>query len=146
MDFRPNVAAAIINDRGLILVGQRTDIPGSWQLPQGGVDNGESADEAVLREVEEETGIKPQNLKIIKKSGEIKYIFPDEINKKTGFKGQCQTFFLLKLINPDCEPQVSDEFSSFEWITKDEVLDRIVGFKKNSYIKAFRQIFGDKNG
>ncbi len=143
MEFRPNAAAVIINDRGLILVGQRADIPGSWQLPQGGIDQNENAEKAILREVEEETGIRPQALRIIKKTSEICYNFPAHIEKKMGFKGQCQIFFLLELIDSDCVPESSDEFSSFEWITKEETLNRIVEFKKNSYAEAFRQIFGD---
>ena len=143
MEFRPNVAAVIVNDENQILVGKRIDIPDSWQLPQGGVNQNESEDEAVLREVEEETGIKAQMLKIIRKTGKISYNFPENIKKKMGFKGQCQTFFLLELTDRNCIPQSSDEFSSFEWITKEEVLNRIVEFKKNSYEEAFRQIFGD---
>jgi putative (di)nucleoside polyphosphate hydrolase len=143
MDFRPNVAAIIINDENKILVGQRSDIPGSWQLPQGGIDGGENAEEAVIREIKEETGIMSHKIEIIRKSDEICYTFPDGIDKKMGFKGQRQIFFLIKLTDPDCKPEASDEFSSFEWVTKDVVLNRIVGFKKNSYMKAFRQIFGD---
>jgi len=146
MNFRPNVAAIIINDEGNILVGERSDIPGSWQLSQGGVEENEIKTTAVLREIEEETGLKPSDLKILKSTDEICYTFPENVGKKMGFKGQCQTFFLIKVINSGCIPEKSDEFSSFEWIDKEEVIKRVVDFKKESYIEAFRQIFGEKDG
>lgn len=143
MDFRQNVAAIIVNDRDLILVGERADIPGSWQLPQGGVDAGEETEKAIFREVMEETGIAQEKLEIVRKTDEIRYVFPKEIEQKMGFKGQCQIFFLLKLTDKNCNPQISDEFSSFDWITRDKVIEKIIEFKKDSYIEAFRQIFGD---
>lgn len=146
MSFRPNVAAIIINDEKKILVGERRDIPGSWQLPQGGVDENEIKTKAVLREIEEETGLKPADLEILNSTDEICYAFPESIEKKMGFKGQCQTFFLIKVKNSKCKPERSDEFSSFEWINKKEVIKRVIYFKKESYIEAFRQIFGESYG
>ena len=146
MDFRPNVAAVIINNEGKILIGLRTDIPDAWQLPQGGIEKNESKNIAVLREVEEETGLKPDDLEILSSTSEIRYTFPENIEQKMGFRGQCQTFFLLKITNPDRKPVRSDEFCSFEWVDRDEVLKRVVNFKRNSYVEAFRQIFGEQDG
>lgn len=146
MSFRPNVAAIIINNEGKILVGERNDIAGSWQLPQGGVEENEIKTTAVLREIKEETGLKPSDLEILNSTDDICYNFPEDIEKKMGFRGQCQTFFLLKVINAECKPERSDEFSAFEWIDKKEVIKRVVDFKKESYIEAFRQIFGEKDG
>jgi putative (di)nucleoside polyphosphate hydrolase len=146
MSFRPNVAAIIINDEGNILVGERSDVAGSWQLPQGGVEENENKTTAVLREIEEETGLKPADLEILNSTDDICYTFPEYVEKKMGFKGQCQTFFLIKVKNSECTPEISDEFSSFEWINKEEVIKRVVDFKKESYIEAFRQIFGENDG
>jgi putative (di)nucleoside polyphosphate hydrolase len=146
MNFRKNVAAVIVNDKGLILVGKRTDVADAWQLPQGGADCNENEQDAVFREVLEETGIKPEFLKVIKKSSIIRYLFPPEIKKNMKFDGQEQIYFLIKITGQDWSLERSDEFSDFEWIDQNEVVKRAVEFKKNSYIEAFRQLFGVKNG
>jgi 8-oxo-dGTP pyrophosphatase MutT (NUDIX family) len=146
MKLRKNSAAVIINSNGLILVGKRTDVPDAWQLPQGGVDKSEDEQDAVLREILEETGIEAEFLKVIKKTHAIKYLFPPEIKKKMNFDGQEQLFFLIKISDSGWSLKRSDEFSDFEWIDKNEVVKRAVDFKKNSYIEAFRQLFGADNG
>jgi putative (di)nucleoside polyphosphate hydrolase len=146
MNFRKNVAAIIIDDKGLILAGKRTDVADAWQLPQGGVDKDENEQDAVLREVFEETGIQSHFLSIVKKSSVIKYLFPPEIKKNMEFDGQEQIYFLIKIVGQGWSLKRSDEFSDFEWIDQNEVVKRAVEFKKNSYIEAFRQLFGVKNG
>ena len=146
MNFRKNVAAVIINDKGLILVGKRTDVSDAWQIPQGGVDKDENEQNAVLREIFEETGIEPKFLDIVKKTSVIRYLFPPEIRKNMKFDGQEQIYFLIKTVGQGWSLERSDEFSDFEWIDQNEVVKRAVEFKKNSYIEAFRQLFGVKNG
>jgi len=146
MNFRKNVAAVIVDDKGLILVGKRTDVADAWQLPQGGVDKDENEQYAVLREVFEETGIQPQFLNVVKKSSVIRYLFPPEIKKGMKFDGQEQIYFLIKIVGPGWSLERSDEFSDFEWLDQNEVVKRAVEFKKNSYIEAFRQLFGVKDG
>jgi len=143
MIIRKNVAAVIVNSNGLILVGQRRDLPGQWQLPQGGIDKGETPEETVLREVQEETGIKPEALYICKKTNPVSYVLPPEIAALSCFNGQEQIYFLLKFKADEIEPVSSEEFSSFEWCEKDEVVKRIIYFKKKCYIEAFEQLFGD---
>jgi putative (di)nucleoside polyphosphate hydrolase len=146
MNFRKNAAAVIVDDNGLILVGKRTDVPDAWQLPQGGIDKDENEQDAVLREVFEETGIEPVFLEIIKKTGTVRYLFPPEIRNEMRFDGQEQIFFLIRIKGSGWELVRSNEFSDFEWIDRSEVVKRAVEFKKNSYIEAFRQLFGVKNG
>lgn len=146
MNFRKNAAAVIVDDNGLILVGRRTDVTDAWQLPQGGIDKDENEQDAVLREVFEETGIQSQFLKVVKKTSAIRYLFPPEIKKNMKFDGQEQIYFLIRIKGSGWELVRSDEFSDFEWIDRSEVVKRAVEFKKNSYIEAFRQLFGVKNG
>jgi putative (di)nucleoside polyphosphate hydrolase len=146
MNFRKNAAAVIVDDNGLILVGKRTDVPDAWQLPQGGIDKDENEQDAVLREVFEETGIEPVFLEIIKKTGTVRYLFPPEIRNEMRFDGQEQIFFLIRIKGSGWELVRSNEFSDFEWIDRSEVVKRAVEFKKNSYIEAFRQLFGVKDG
>jgi 8-oxo-dGTP pyrophosphatase MutT (NUDIX family) len=145
MNFRKNVAAVIVDDKGLILVGKRTDVADAW-LPQGGVDKDENEQYAVLREVFEVTGIQPHFLNVVKKTSVIRYLFPPEIRKGMKFDGQEQIYFLIKIVGPGWSLERSDEFFDFEWLDQNEVVKRAVEFKKNSYIEAFRQLFGVKDG
>ncbi|HDT11237.1 MAG TPA: NUDIX domain-containing protein [bacterium] len=143
MKIRKNVAAVILNKKGLVLVGERRDLPGQWQLPQGGIDNGETPEEAVLREVTEETCIDRDFLLIVNVSKPLVYVLPENIAKKSGFDGQEQLYFLLKFNGAEKIPAPSKEFSSFEWCEKKEVINRVVHFKKKCYTDAFEQLFGE---
>lgn len=144
MNFRKNAAAVIINSSGLILAGKRTDVKDAWQLPQGGVDKNESFEDAVFREICEETGIERKYLRIIKISRKIRYEFPNEIKEKMGFNGQEQRYFLIKISDDGWSIRNSQEFCDFDWITPDEMIKRVVDFKKESYVEAFKQLFGEQ--
>lgn len=146
MKLRKNVAAVIINSKGLILVGKRSDVYDSWQLPQGGVDKNETEEDAVLREVEEETGLNGEVLEIIKKSNDISYVYPPEIKKNKFFDGQNQKYFLIKIADTGFQLLKSKEFVDFQWLTKEKIVEIVVSFKKKSYIEAFRQLFGEDHG
>lgn len=147
VNLRQNVAAVIENSEGLILACERRNIRGAWQLPQGGIDEGESAEEAVLREVREETGIDSKFLKIVAKSSKVSYLFPHTVNWKSNkgkYDGQEQVYFRIKIADSGWElAENTEEFVSFEWITKEEMIRRIVPFKKDCYIKAFSELFGE---
>ena len=100
MNLRQNAAAVIENSQGLILACERRNIRGAWQVPQGGIDEGESAEEAVLREIMEETGISSEFLKIIGHSSKVSYLFPHTVNWKSNkgkYDGQEQIYFHLKI-------------------------------------------------
>ncbi len=143
MRIRKNVVAVIINEEGMILLGQRRDIPGQWQLPQGGIDVGETPEEAVLREAEEETGINKRFFHIKSVAGPFTYILPEEIARNCNFDGQEQLYYLLKLSGDKKEPVPTKEFSSFEWCKKEEIIERVVHFKKKCYNNAFNELIGD---
>ncbi len=147
MNLRQNAAAVIENSQGLILACERRNIRGAWQLPQGGIDDGESAEEAVLREVMEETGITSEFLKIVGHSSKVSYLFPHNVtwkSKKGKYDGQEQIYFHIKIADSGWKlAERTEEFVSFEWITKEEMIKRIVPFKKDCYIKAFKELFGE---
>lgn len=146
MRFRKNAAAIIENSEGLILAGERRNIRGAWQLPQGGVDEGETPEQAVLREIKEETGIDKEFLKVISHSSEVSYLFPCTVHwggRRGKYDGQRQTYFYLKIADSGWKLNETEEFVSFEWITKREMINRIVSFKKDCYLKAFKEIFGE---
>lgn len=150
MNLRQNAAAVIENSKGLILACERRNIKGAWQVPQGGIDEGESAEEAVLREIKEETGIDRQFLKIVGRSSKVSYLFPHTVSwqsNKGKYDGQEQVYFRIKIADSGWKlAEKTEEFVAFEWITKREMVRRIVPFKKECYVKAFKELFGEDYG
>lgn len=147
--FRANVGAVIINDDGLVLALERKEIPGSWQCPQGGLDEGEELLEAVRREVLEETGIEASNLELLGTHPHwLGYEFPEEVRAIKKWRGQVQMWYLFRLKGPDGQITLGDgkEFRAWEWIPMEALLSRVVDFKRpvyqelahefNSYLKG----------
>lgn len=137
--YRNNVAAVVVNGKGAILACRRIDLPDVWQFPQGGIDPGESAEKALLRELREEIGT--DEVEILGRLPEpIIYDWPEAFFSR-GYHGQRQTYYLVCLrtgatidLNGSAEP----EFASFEWLKPREFLARLRGFKKPAYEKALR--------
>jgi putative (di)nucleoside polyphosphate hydrolase len=134
--YRDCVVAVIRNQQGQVLAGERTDAKGAWQLPQGGVDAGESADEAVFRELREEIGT--DRLQVLRKLPDlICYEFPADMvaGPALKYRGQQQTWYLMELL-PDGVPnlEISDgEFQDLKWMQPDTVLKGIVAWKQAAY-------------
>jgi len=140
-EYRENVAAIIINKDKKILMCEHIWIDDAWQLPQGGVEDKENEEDAILRELNEEIGT--TNLKIISKMDKkLKYKFPYYLKEKYGFSGQIQRFFLIEFTGEDSEirfdNQEKPEFKSFEWVEIDEPAIRVIYFKKLSYYNAIK--------
>ncbi|MAU57449.1 MAG: RNA pyrophosphohydrolase [Rhizobiales bacterium TMED28] len=155
--YRPCAGAMIINKYNQVWLGKRlikSDNPKNlplWQMPQGGIDNGEKAEEAVYREVYEETGIK--NLTIIYESKNWYYYdIPDNFyeNPKGNFVGQKQKWFLMffsgadEEINliPDKNMTHHQEFSEWKWELRDNIIDQVIEFKKETYLKVLEEFKG----
>ena len=148
--YRPNVAALMINPRGQILVCERFKIPGSWQFPQGGVDDGEEVELALVREIEEEIGLKADAYQVEKSKGGYRYDYPESIRRtksgrKSHFVGQEQTYFLCRVkkeapeINVMQEPR---EFSGYQWIRPEEFRPEwLPHFKLEVYRAVMRDFF-----
>jgi putative (di)nucleoside polyphosphate hydrolase len=134
--YRDCVVAVIRNQDGLVLAGERSDAKGAWQLPQGGVDAGESADQALFRELREEIGT--DRLKVIHKLSEmIRYDFPAtmESGPALKYRGQQQTWYLMEFL-PDGMPdlEVSDgEFQDIKWMQPALLVRGIVSWKQGAY-------------
>jgi len=148
--YRPNVAALMINADGALLICERTTIPGAWQFPQGGVDDGEGTKEALYREVEEEIGLRKKHYDIIDQKNGYRYLYPPNVRqkklKKHGNHGQEQTYFLCRLksgapeININQSPQ---EFCAYRWIAPKEFdLDWLPSFKHEVYREVMKDFFG----
>lgn len=141
--FRQSVVGVFVNDDGKVLVGERSDAPGSWQLPQGGVDDGESVDGALRREMREELGI--DGFQVVRAGlHKCRYEFPPDLAAPVArrFRGQEQTWFLLR-IDPDSPPDLArgdGEFSAIRWEDPAIVLSGIIDWKRACYVDGFRSI------
>ncbi len=141
--YRNNVAAIVRNADGLLLTGERRDIPGQWQLPQGGIDGGETPEEALWRELEEETGLRRDRLILRQSAGPFSYRFPEHTHYWRGFIGQRQHYFLLDIIDDSVVAEPSEEFIGWMWLTPSEVYKRVIDFKKAVYRQAFTALLGE---
>lgn len=141
LPYRPCVGVVLCNAQGLVFAGQRSDARDpAWQMPQGGIDEGESPLAAGLRELREETGVASEHVTVL---GETKdwhsYDFPPEVARKRWkgkFRGQTQKWLLMRL---DAGDEVIDlnhedvEFSEWAWMTGTEMVENIVAFKRPIY-------------
>ena len=134
--FRANVGAIILNTEGLVLALERKEIPGSWQCPQGGLDEGEEPQEAVLREIWEETGIEEFHLELLAAHPHwLAYELPEEMRTKKLGRGQVQKWFLFRFAGTDENITMGDgkEFKAWEWSTMKMLLPKVVEFKQQIY-------------
>jgi len=140
--YRPNVAVVVLSaeypQKKDVFIAERSDLSNMWQFPQGGIDEGESAEEALFRELEEEIGTR--DVKIIAEYPEwISYDFPSHVAKKMQpFAGQTQRYYLVQLnstamINIETE---IPEFSSFKFVDFSKLSDYIAHFKRPVYEKV----------
>jgi len=144
--YRPNVAAILRNAEKKIFVAERINISGAWQFPQGGVDEGETHDQALVREIEEEIGVKPELIRVIEKRSGYKYPFAKGRLKYGLFGGQEQTYYLCDYLGTDADIRLDathQEFATFRWIEPKEFqLHWVPKFKRAVYIAVFRDFFG----
>lgn len=145
--YRPNVAAILQKKEGRILVAERWDVDGAWQFPQGGVDPGETHEEALERELKEELSLEPGDYRITGHKGPYRYLLGKGRTKK-GFHGQEQQYFLLELTAPESRIDVltpHPEFSRFKWIEPARFnLDWLPPMKRPVYRDVLRDFFGVK--
>ena len=136
--FRTGVGAVIADGRGRILALERSDFRGAWQLPQGGLEKGESPLDGALREVEEETGIKRRALKLVTQYPELLvYELPRKAQSRKSGMGQVQYwfFFEVKKRAPKAKKPPSGEFRAARWVSFDRVVSGVASFRKPLYKK-----------
>ena len=146
LPMRIGVGIILLNNSDHVFVGKRKDNPvNKWQMPQGGVDEGESYLSAMRRELFEETSIK--NIKILKEiDGFFEYELPKEligIIWKGKFRGQKQKWFITKFIGEENEINLktkTPEFIAWKWVMPDELPNLIVDFKRNMYLEILKNI------
>ncbi len=126
---------------------ERSDVPGAWQLPQGGIDVGEPTDAAAWRELFEETGLGPEQVDLVGEYPEwTAYEWPAELRaagkgRGSGRLGQAQRWFIFAVRGDDVEP-VPDgvEFSTWRWVDREWLIERVVEFRRESYRKVLSSI------
>ncbi len=142
LPYRPCVGVMLLNAEGKAFVGQRTDRDtDAWQMPQGGVDPGEDLDQAMLRELGEETGVTPEHLEIVGTlDDELFYDLPEELHGKLWggkYVGQRQTWYLVRFTGEDAdidlEAHKHPEFCEWKWVEPELLPELIVPFKREVY-------------
>ncbi len=143
LPYRPGVGIVLFNREGKIFVGKRLDNPAdAWQMPQGGIDEGEDPMTAVFREMEEEIGTR--NAEILGAMEEWQhYDIPERLIQKLWngrYRGQKQKWIALRFLGDDSEINLSayehPEFSAWRWAGVDELLDLAIHFKRGVYAKV----------
>lgn len=134
MHFRANVVAIVTSDDGRVMAFERSDLPGEWQLPQGGIDEGETAEQAAWRELGEETGLGRGDVTLVSEYPEwTAYEWPDG-PRKNGRMGQAQRWFTFRVEHPDVVAQPDGvEFRAWKWVTPRWLAENVVEFRRASY-------------
>lgn len=146
--YRPCVGVMLLNRLGEVFVGNRIDTPGDhWQMPQGGIEGDENPRDAAFRELFEETGV--NNAVLIKEARQpIRYDLPPELSETVWdgrYRGQEQLWFAMLFLGVDSDVQLDlheQEFSEWRWISKDELVDNIVAFKRETYAEVLSEFDG----
>ena len=152
LPYRPCVGVVLIDARGMVFAGQRIDSPPgaapAWQMPQGGIDEGEKPREAAYRELWEETGVTRDMVEFVGKThGWVTYDLPPELLGRVWggkYRGQRQKWFLFRFKGHDTDIRIATEhpeFGQWRWILADEMVESIVPFKRAVYdqvIRSFR--------
>ncbi len=156
--FRPNVGIILVNQKNQVFWGKRIRTH-SWQFPQGGIDRGESPEQAMFRELHEEVGLKPDHVQIIARTRDwLRYEVPDRFIKREArghYRGQKQIWFLLQLVGHDWDLNLRatdhPEFDAWRWNDYWVPLELVVEFKRGVYKMALNELsrylpFGERMG
>ena len=146
--YRRGVGVMLLNEHGKVFVGARIDnTDEAWQMPQGGIDEGEDDPWATaLRELEEETGISPRLVERVADCPErLKYDLPEELRPTLWggkYKGQDQDWYLARFLGADDDIDIATkhpEFREWRWIEPDQLPELIVPFKRDLYRRLLRE-------
>ena len=145
--YRPNVGIILVNGRNEVFWGKRIR-EHSWQFPQGGIKRGETPEQAMFRELEEETGLMPEHVKVLGRTREwLRYEVPDQWVRREWrghYRGQKQIWFLIKLVGRDTDVDLRasghPEFDAWRWNDYWVPLDSVIEFKRDVYRLALNEL------
>ena len=145
--YKANVAGILRNGQGKILVGERLGVLDGWQFPQGGIDEGETPEQALVRELWEEIGVESRHIRIVERKGTYRYLYGNGRIKR-GFHGKEQFYFLCDFTGADNAIDVKTrhpEFQDYRWIAPaDFRLQWLPQMKREVYRAVFSDFFGVK--
>ncbi len=144
--YRPNVGIIVANDRGQVLWAKRIG-QDAWQFPQGGIRTSETPEEALYRELDEEIGLAPDDVRIVGcTKGWLRYKLPRRLRRTNSstFVGQKQKWFLLKMLAANdavCfDHSGTPEFDLWQWVSYWYPLGQVVSFKQDVYRRAMKEL------
>ena len=145
--YRPNVGIILANGRNEVFWGKRVN-QHAWQFPQGGIKHGEAPEQAMYRELEEETGLKHDHVRILGRTRQwLRYEVPDKWVRRDwrgSYRGQKQIWFLLRMLGRDCDVRLrtSDkpEFDAWRWHDYWVPLEAVIDFKREVYQQALTEL------
>jgi len=148
LPYRPCAGIVLINKEGLIFAGHRIDALGgaheAWQMPQGGIDQGEKPKHAAMRELAEEIGTNKAEI-IAKTKGWITYDLPDNLLGKVWkgkYRGQKQKWFAMRFLGQNSDIDIETEhpeFHTWKWATREELIETVVTFKRDVYVQVLKE-------
>lgn len=146
--FRPNVGIIVANDAGQLLWARRVGGRDAWQFPQGGINRGESPEEALFRELHEEIGLTPDAVELMAETrGWLRYRLPRRFQRKGQQPlcvGQKQKWYLLRLLADDSSVRLDHgdkpEFDHWRWVSYWYPLDQVISFKREVYRRALKEL------
>jgi putative (di)nucleoside polyphosphate hydrolase len=145
--FRAGVVAVVRRRDGWVLAFERSDLSGEWQLPQGGIETGESPEQAAWRELREETGLSRKHVRLV---GEhvawTVYEWPSAVRDNERL-GQAHRWFFFEPLVDVIEPTPDGrEFLSWRWMQPGELIERVVEFRKRPYREVLGSTLGAADG
>lgn len=140
--FRAGVVLVVRRTDGDVLAFERADAPGSWQLPQGGLEDGETPVDAAWRELREETGLLAGDVRLAGEHPEwTVYELPEQWRKKS-WLGQAHRWFFFELVDDTTTPSPDgSEFVSWAWFSPQRLIEQVAGFRKRPY----QQVLGGRD-
>ena len=146
--FRANVGIILSNDRSEVLWARRCNNSRAWQFPQGGIQEGETPEQAMYRELHEELGLYPEDVKCLGVTqGWHSYLLPEQFIRKNTLPlciGQKQKWFLLRLLSDDTHIQLDrfekPEFNQWRWVDYSLPVTEVVEFKREVYRAAMQEL------
>jgi putative (di)nucleoside polyphosphate hydrolase len=141
--FRAGVVAVVRRSDGQVMAFERADAPGAWQLPQGGIESGESPEQAAWRELWEETGLTRRDVRLVERPPAwTLYEWPESMRSSERI-GQAHRWFVFEPVGDQIAPQPDgSEFTAWRWMHPADLIECVVEFRRGPYA----QVLGSPSG